>query len=913
MMKLKIPVLLFVIFMFCDLHAQEDYKITWDIKGLTFNEFAARAEAAYNLKFYFKDEWVADLKPDNYKGNGMLSDFLSGLFREKSLYYFIDDEGRVIITKNFAVKAGLQGTSQSGGQTFLPPTEYYDPNDANQSSGNVVYDVGNPADKNKPGNVSITGYITDRESKEPVAGVTVFNNKLAAGSISNQYGYYNISLPRGTHQLEFSFIGMKEKNITVNLYGAGEVNIEMNSTLIPLKETIVSAQKNMVLQRYEVGVEKINLTSFRLMPTSLGDADIIKSVLMIPGVQSVGEGSAGFNVRGGSSDQNLILLYGAPVYNASHLFGFFTAVNADIIKDVTLYKGGIPARYGGRISSVLDIGTSEGNKKKFGGTAGISPITTHLMVEGPVIKDTLSYILTGRTTYSNWVFDLLDDPSLSNSSASFYDFNAKVTYDPNKNNKIEFSAYISHDSFRFNSDSLYSYDNNIFALKWRHFFNSRFFSVFSVNNSGYRYDINSHSNPIEGFVLSHKMNSTAFKADFNWYQGRNEVNYGVDLTRYSVLPGSYLPYNSESLVIPSNIQHEQAFDAAVYIEDKFKVNDYLSVNGGFRFSSFFAVGPQDILIYDPDFSKTRSSVTDTISYNSNQLSKAYAGPEFRVSLNFRINNKSSFKINYNKTRQYIHMLSNSTSIAPTDTWKLSDYYIKPQVGDQYAMGFYQMLLNNSIETSVEVYYKDIRNMVDFKGGTNLVMNADVEKDLINVTGRAYGIEFLLKKLEGKVRWSLGYTYSRSELKSNGTFSDEIINGGKWFPTNYDKPHDLFVTLNYLFSRRFSFSTNYIYSTGRPITYPVSTYYLDDLLLINYSERNKYRVPYYARLDVSVKVSGNLKSRKIAHPNWTFSVYNLLGRQNVYSVYFKNENSNINGYQLSVFGQAIPTVTFSFDF
>lgn len=911
MMKSKIPVFLLTLFLFCDLAAQEDFRITWDIKGLTFKDFVIKAESTYKLKFYYKDEWVRDLSPESYQGNGTLTDFLTKLFNDKSLYYFIDEDGNVIITKSFAVKTSVQ--VPSGDKNFLPPTEYYDAQDGRQSTGNVVYDVGNPADKYKPGNVNITGYITNRETKEPVPGVTVYNPKLSAGAISNEYGFYNISLPRGTHQLQFSFIGMKEKNVSVNLYGAGEVNIEMNSMLIPLKETVVSAQKNMVLQRYEVGVEKINLTSFKLMPTSLGEADIIKSVLMIPGVQSVGEGSAGFNVRGGSSDQNLILLYGAPVYNASHFFGFFTAVNSDIIKDVTLYKGGIPSRYGGRISSVLDIGSVEGNKKKFGGTAGISPITAHLMVEGPIIKDTLTYIITGRTTYSNWVFDLLDDKSLQNSSAAFYDFNAKITYDPNKNNKIDFSAYVSHDSFRFNSDSLYSYDNQIFALKWRHFFTSRFFSTFSVNNSGYNYDINSHSTPTEGFVLSHKLNSTTVKADFNWYQGRNEVNYGADITRYSILPGSYQPFGSESLVIPVEIESEKAYEPAVYIEDKFALTDYLSVNAGIRLSSFFAAGPQNVLIYDPDFSRSRSSVTDTVHYGSGQLTKSYAGPEYRLSMNFKISDKSSFKINYNRTRQYLHMLSNTTSIAPTDTWKLSDYYIKPQVGDQVAVGFYQMLLNNSIETSVELYYKDIRNMVDFKGGTNLIMNANVEKDLINVKGKAYGMELLMKKNEGKVRWTLGYTYSRTLLKSIGKFSDEIINGGKWFPANYDKPHDLFMTLNYLLSRRFSFSAGYTYSTGRPITYPVSTYYLDDLLLINYSDRNKYRVPDYSRLDLSIKVSGNLKSRKIAHPNWVFSVYNVLGRQNVYSVYFKNEKDNINGYRLSVFGQAIPTVTFSFDF
>jgi hypothetical protein len=295
------------------------------------------------------------------------------------------------------------------------------------------------------------------------------------------------------------------------------------------------------------------------------------------------------------------------------------------------------------------------------------------------------------------------------------------------------------------------------------------------------------------------------------------------------------------------------------------------------------------------------------------LYKSYTGPEFRISLNFRTGTRSSFKLNYNRTRQYLHLLSNTTSISPTDTWKLSDYYLKPQIGDQYAVGFYQMLFNNSIETSVELYYKEIKNMLDFKGGTNLVMAENIEKDVVNVKGRAYGLELSLKKNEGRVRWSVGYTYARTFLKSIGKFSDEIINNGEWFPANFDKPNDLVATFNFLFSRRFSFSANYTWSTGRPITYPVSTYYMGDILLVHYSDRNKYRIPDYMRLDMSLKLSGNLRSHKIANPHWIFSVYNLLGRQNVYSIYFKHENKTVNGYKLSVFGKAIPSVSFNFDF
>ena len=910
-MKLKISGLIIILSLSLNLGAQEKYNLSANYKDLSFFDFVSRIESNIPVKFFFLDEWVKDVKIGDYPDCIELSCILDSVFKGTTLYYYIDDYGNVVITNNYAVKITNLQVEKSN--KFLPPTDYSGFSENQRTEGNTLVEIGNPAEKNYPGSVRMAGYITNKDTKEPVAGVTVFLKKLSIGAISNEYGYYNLTLPRGVHQLQFSFIGMREKTVNMNLYGAGELNIEMSSVLIPLKETVISAQKSITLQRFEVGAEKINMTSFKLLPTSLGESDIIKNVLLIPGVQSVGEGSAGFNVRGGSADQNLILLYGAPIYNTSHFFGFFSAVNSDIIKDVILYKGGIPGRYGGRISSVLNIASKEGNRKEFAGNAGISPITTHISLEGPVIKDTLTYILTARTTYSNWIFGLIDDPSLHNSRASFYDLNGKITYDLNKNNKIDFSAYTSHDSFRFNSDTTYSYNNNIFALKWRHFFTSRFFSSLSVNSSSYDYDISSQYLKTEAFMLSHKINSTGINADFNWFLGRNEINFGLDMTRYSINPGSYVPFNDSSLVISRTIDQEKAWESSLYIDDKFILTDFLSVNVGMRFSSFISLGPQAVELYSPEYSKSKSTVIDTLNFKRGEVVSRYAGPEFRVSLNFRISDRNSFKINYNRTRQYLHLLTNSTSISPSDTWKLSDYYLKPQIGDQIAFGFYEMILNNNFEASAELYYKSIRNMVDFKGGTTLIMADNIEKDIVNVRGKAYGLELVLKKTEGKIRYSFGYTYSRTFIRSLGNFSDEIISAGKWFPANFDKPNDLVVTFNYLFSRRFSFSSNYTWSTGRPITYPIATYSLGDKLLVTYSDRNKYRIPDYSRLDLSFKASGNLRSRRIAHPYWTFSVYNVLGRQNVYSIYFKKEGEAVNGYKLSVFGRAIPSVTFNFDF
>ncbi len=396
----------------------------------------------------------------------------------------------------------------------------------------------------------------------------------------------------------------------------------------------------------------------------MGDADILKSVLLIPGVQSVGEGSSGFNVRGGSADQNLILLYGAPLYNASHFFGFFSAVNSDIIKDVTLYKGGIPARYGGRISSVLDITARNGNGKDFSGRAGISPVTTYLMAEGPIIKEKCTFLLAGRTTYSNWLFKLLNDPDLRNSSAAFNDLNGRITFNIDRSNKIDLSAYRSHDAFRLNSDTLYNYGNSIMAISWHHFFSGSLFSVLTLNNSNYRYDISGSQGGTDRFILSHKINSTGLKYDFNLLNGNHEFNFGIDLTRYGVAPGSYTPASDSSTLIPEVIERERALETGLYFEDRYTITDYLSLTAGLRFSSFHVLGPRSVMLYDPSFSKSLSTIIDTLNFSKKDICKSYAGPEFRISLNFRLSNNSAIKLNYNRTRQYLHLLSNTTSISP---------------------------------------------------------------------------------------------------------------------------------------------------------------------------------------------------------------------------------------------------------
>jgi hypothetical protein len=910
-MKLRLFILILSFFPTYKLTGQEKYNVSWTYSGLTFEEFVAKTETLLPVKFYYKPGWVADLKLMDYPGCKTLPCVLDRLFSGKQIHYYIDDFGNIVLTGTFKVmemNEYLEEDVVSDQQVAFADSVGQDGNQEPEHRK-----VGNPADRNKPGKVVVSGYIVNEETNEPVAGANVFVQKSSVGAMANESGYFELILPRGFHHIQASFIGMTERKIDLEVYGSGKLNFKMKPGTIALEEVIVTKNKNNVLDRFEVGVENINMNTFKSLPTSLGEPDIMKSLILIPGVKSVGEGAAGFNVRGGSADQNLILFNNAPIYNASHFFGFFSSVNSDIISNVTFYKGGIPGRYGGRISSVLDIESKAGNKKEFAGTAGISPVTTRVMIEGPIIKDTLTYIFSGRTTYTNWIFGLLDDPDLQNSKASFYDLNGSITYYPNSNNTLDISSYNSFDSFGMNSITDYKYTNNIYTFKWIHTFSKKLFSVLSFNNSFYKYDVRNMEIATEAYSLQHKINSSGLKVNFNLTSGKNIINYGLDLNWYELSPKSLSPANDSSMIIYNETEHERALEGAVYIDNKIFLTDFLYLNVGVRMSSFFSFGPKTVYDYDAGFSKSNATIVDTLAFSYGNVVARYGGPEFRGSLNFKVSDNQSVKLNYNRTRQYIHLLSNTTSISPTDTWKLCDSHLKPEIGDQYAVGFYKLMFRKRVETSAEVYYKAIRNMVDYKGGTALTTTDHIEQTMINARGKAYGVELSLKKTEGRVQYSLGYTYSRTFLKSVSNFREETINAGNWYPANYDRPNDLTVTFQYNYSRRLSFNAGYTYSTGRPITYPIATYRINDILLVQYSDRNKYRIPDNSRLDISFRINGNLRTNKIAHPNLTFSVYNLLGRENPYTVYFKKEDQVFMGYLLSVFGRPIPTVTFNFDF
>lgn len=879
--------------------------------NMPFDTFADTLGARTDARLFYRPEWTADIRVTGSWENATPLSVIAMIISPRGLFCFEEGNGNIIITSGYTVRSDF-----SGQEVDMTSLTMADTSRTVTVSGleSEVITFGNSADRQKAGRVLLSGFITNDNTGAPIAGVSVQIRELGTGVMTNQDGYYLMSVPRGSYKIEFRSLGSHDTYRNVNLYDGGKLNVPMAERIIAIKEAVITASRRDKLERLESGMARMNIMTIRLSPSSLGEADLLKSVLLTPGVQTVGEGTAGFNVRGGSADQNLILLYGAPVYNPSHFFGFFSAVNSEIISDVALYKGGIPAQYGGRVSSIMDITEKDGSKKEFSGNAGFSMVAAHLTLEGPVVRDKSSFILAGRATYSNWVLGLLPDPALRNSQAGFYDINGHFITDIGKSSQMELSAYYSHDDFRFNSDTTYNYDNLIIASRFRHNFSQSLLSAFSVTNSLYRFNVTNTRIGEYASTMEHSVNTTSARANLTWYiTSDQELKFGGESNLHIINPGKRTPLPPLSVVQADEIDRETGLETAFYADYKADIAYGLTARAGLRLSTFLVLGPETVHLYNPQFSKDLNTIIDSVRYGPGSIIKAYAGPEIRLSLNYRMSGGSSLKINYNRTYQYLHLLSNTVAISPTDTWKMSDYYTRPQSGDQVAAGLYLEILDNDYELSLDGYYKWLHNLIDYKGGVVMTMNDMIEQDLIPAEGRAYGTELMLKKNKGKLKMTLNYTWSSVKLRSTGKFDSEIINRGEYYPANYDRPHNLSLQLNWLYSRRVNMSTNFVYSTGRPVTYPVTWYMHDGAMLIYYSDRNQYRLPDYIRWDVSMNIYSNLKARKLLRPSWNLSVYNVLGRENIYSSFFRIENGKLQGYTISVFSRAIPTLSYRIDF
>jgi hypothetical protein len=907
----------------CQAQQGQVKSISVNFQQATIEQVVTELEAKSGFRFFYDPMQFDSLKVTLQLTDKPIETILSQAFKNTGFSFTITKQQQVFLTKGREIQTGLAvgyfgitAANATAANMSVSPANA-DPDKDKKipeaTTENKLYEIGLKTNTIEAGTATLSGYVKEAKSGESVTGASIYVTNTKTGVATDQFGYFTIKLPKGRQVLSVRGIGMRDTRRQIILYSDGKIVIEMQEQVTSLKEVKISAEKVANVRNVQLGVNRLDIKSIKQVPTVFGEADILRVVLTLPGVQSVGEATTGFNVRGGSADQNLILMNDATIYNPSHFFGFFSSFNPDIVKDIELYKSSIPERFGGRLSSVLDVTNREGNKKKFTGSAGVGLITSRLNVEGPIIKDKTSFSFGGRTTYSDWLLKLLPD-AYKHSSASFYDLNLDISHQIDDKNNLYLTSYISRDKFKLNSDTAYSYSNRNINLKWKHNFNNKLFSVITAGIDRYQYDVSSADNPVNAYKLNFDINQSNFKTDFTYYLNRkNTVDFGLSSIYYKLHPGSFQPLGAQSLVAPDVVATQQALESALYLGDKFDVTDDLSISGGVRYSIYNFLGPQTVYNYAPNLPKTSTNLLDSTNYASGKFIKTYSGPEIRLSARYQLGDNLSIKGGYNTLRQYIHLLSNTTAISPTDVWQLSDPNIKPQYGDQVSLGLYHNLKSNTIETSVEVYYKRLRDYLDYKSGANLVLNHHIETDVVGTEGKAYGIEFLVKKATGKANGWISYAYSRTFLRQNDPNVGDLINGGAYYPANFDKPHSFNFIGNYRFSHRFSVSVNITYSTGRPITLPIAKYEYGGSERVFYSDRNQYRIPDYFRSDFSMNIEGNHKVHQLTHNSFTIGVYNLTGRQNAYSTYFTEQGGVINGYKLSIFARPIPFINYNIRF
>lgn len=761
------------------------------------------------------------------------------------------------------------------------------------------------ADTEIDAKVTISGYIKDAGNGEALIGATVLVKEEGKGTATNIYGFYSISLKPGNYTLVYSFVGYNSQERTVKLTENTTINIELGLESQVIEEVVVSREKvNSNVVKPEMSVARLEMKSIQKIPALMGEVDVIKAIQMLPGVQSTAEGSSGFSVRGGGIDQNLIILDEATVYNASHLIGFFSVFNNDAIRDIKLYKGDIPANYGGRLSSVLDVMMKEGNNKKFSATGGIGLISSRLTLEGPIVNEKTSFLISGRRTYADLFFPLFKDTSLRKSKMYFYDLNLKINHQFNSNNRLYLSAYMGRDKFGQSGSSEAGFGNKTFTLRWNHLFSSQLFSNITAIFSNYDYSLEMKQAGAQYFWNSGLKDYT-LKADFNYYiTPENELRFGVASTYHSLTPcEAWAESEKSTMTVPFPRNYE--LEHAAYISNQQKIGEHLTLKYGLRFSMFQNMGKTTLYSFDKQY-----EVVDSTNYPSGKVFHTYYAWEPRLGMVYTFNERASIKSSYSRTTQFMQLASNSNGGMPLDVWFPSSPNIRPQKADQFAIGYFRNFSNNEYEASVETYYKQMYNVIDFKNHAILLMNPRMEGDVRAGSAKAYGIEFLVKKNQGKLNGWVSYTLSKAERKIAG------INKEKAYPAPYDKPHNVNIILNYTCNKRVTVSTNWIYATGTPMTAPVGSFPFNGDINKIYSSRNGYRMSDYHRLDVSVSIKGKKNVSRLWQGEWVFSIYNAYGRHNDWMINFiqdKNNPNKIIVQRMYLPFVVFPGITYNFNF
>lgn len=768
---------------------------------------------------------------------------------------------------------------------------------------------------------TISGTVYDKKGNETLIGATIYFPDLSVGTTTNEYGFYSITISKGTHNISVSYLGFSDESKIIELNNKTSLDFYLSERSQALDEVVIQTDIEKInIKSTQMSVNKLTSKTIKQIPVVLGESDIIKSIILLPGVTSAGEGASGFNVRGGAADQNLILLDEAIVFNSSHVFGFFSVFNPDVIKDVKLFKGGIPSKYGGRLSSVLDIYQKEGNNKDFKLTGGIGLISSRILAEGPLKKEKSSFLIGGRSSYAHLFLPLIDNDN----KAYFYDLNTKVNFRLNKKNNIFLSAYFGKDVFGINNSFINKYGNTVTNIRWNHLYSDKLFSNLSLIYSDYFYGL---ILDFVGFEWDSGITNVNFKYDFNHYLKDNlKLSYGVNNIYTKFNAGEIFPNRDDSGIIPFKLTEKFANEFALYLEADHNISERFSLKYGLRFSNFTRLGQDELniyendnpLIYNQQLQKYEpATATGSIGYKKNDILKSFNNFEPRLSLSYLLNSESSIKASFNKMAQYLHLLSNTSSPTPLDIWVPSGPFIKPQLLDQYAVGYFRRIKDGDFSLETEFFYKDVKNRIDYINGANLVANNEIETVILNGKSRAYGLEFLFRKNEGKLKGWLAYTLSKSEqLTSGRNISEPGINNGEWYNTPYDKTHDLSVNAGYELSSKWKFNTNFLLQTGQPTNYPVGQYEFQGLNvpIYNDNQRNANRLPTYHRLDLSATLTPVKNNNRDLQAEWVFGIYNIYNRKNAASIAFSRntETSANEAIKTSIFG-IVPSITYNFKF
>ena len=768
---------------------------------------------------------------------------------------------------------------------------------------------------------TISGTVYDKKGNETLIGATIYFPDLSVGTTTNEYGFYSITISKGTHNISVSYLGFSDESKIIELNNKTSLDFYLSERSQALDEVVIQTDIEKInIKSTQMSVNKLTSKTIKQIPVVLGESDIIKSIILLPGVTSAGEGASGFNVRGGAADQNLILLDEAIVFNSSHVFGFFSVFNPDVIKDVKLFKGGIPSKYGGRLSSVLDIYQKEGNNKDFKLTGGIGLISSRILAEGPLKKEKSSFLIGGRSSYAHLFLPLIDNDN----KAYFYDLNTKVNFRLNKKNNIFLSAYFGKDVFGINNSFINKYGNAVTNIRWNHLYSDKLFSNLSLIYSDYFYGL---ILDFVGFEWDSGITNVNFKYDFNHYLKDNlKLSYGVNNIYTKFNAGEIFPNRDDSGIIPFKLTEKFANEFALYLEVDHNISEKFSLKYGLRFSNFTRLGQDELniyendnpLIYNQQLQKYEpATATASIGYKKNDILKSFNNFEPRLSLSYLLNSESSIKASFNKMAQYLHLLSNTSSPTPLDIWVPSGPFIKPQLLDQYAVGYFRRIKDGDFSLETEFFYKDVKNRIDYINGANLVANNEIETVILNGKSRAYGLEFLFRKNEGKLKGWLAYTLSKSEqLTSGRNINEPGINNGEWYNTPYDKTHDLSVNAVYELSSKWKFNTNFLLQTGQPTNYPVGQYEFQGLNvpIYNDNQRNANRLPTYHRLDLSATLTPVKNNNRDLQAEWVFGIYNIYNRKNAASIAFSRntETSANEAIKTSIFG-IVPSITYNFKF